>query len=93
MALTRRHFITRSALASAGVFAASKLAWAFGNSVTGIHKFIKRLPSLGVNPLGVNEDGNYIPVASPVPRTIHVPGTHRSYDVDYYKIEIAGYSQ
>lgn len=91
MALSRRRFITTSAMASVGVLAARKLAWAFGNSPTSIRKFIKRLPSLGLNPLPANEDGLYIPVAQPVPRTIR--GPRGPYKVDYYKMQIAPYSQ
>jgi FtsP/CotA-like multicopper oxidase with cupredoxin domain len=91
MALTRRRFITTSAMASAGVLAARNLAWAFGNSPTNIRKFVKRLPSLGLNPLAANEDGLYIPVATPTPRLIKGPKS--SYKVDYYKMQIAPYSQ
>jgi FtsP/CotA-like multicopper oxidase with cupredoxin domain len=92
MALTRRRFITTSAMASMGVLAARKLAWAFGNSPTNIRKFVKRLPSLGLNPLGPNEDGLYIPVATPTPRLIKGPKGAR-YTVDYYKMQIAPYRQ
>ena len=91
MALSRRRFITTSAMAGVGVLAARKLAWAFGNSPISIRKFVKRLPSLGLNPLGVNEDGLYIPVAQSVPRTI--TGPKGSYKVDYYKFQIGQYSQ
>ena len=91
MALSRRRFITTSAMATMGVLAARKLAWAFGQSPINIRKFVKRLPSLGLNPLPANEDGLYIPVAQPVPRTMR--GPKGPYTVDYYKIQIAPYSQ
>jgi spore coat protein A len=78
-------------MAGIGVLAANKLAWAFGQSPLNIRKFIKRLPSLGLNPLPANEDGMYIPVAAPVPRTI--VGPMGSYKVDYYKFQIAPYRQ
>jgi FtsP/CotA-like multicopper oxidase with cupredoxin domain len=92
MALTRRRFITTSAMASMGVLAARKLAWAFGNSPTNIRKFVKRLPSLGLNPLPANEDGLYLPVATPLARTIK-PKKGLAYQVDYYRMQIAPYSQ
>jgi spore coat protein A len=92
MSLTRRRFITTSAMAGVGVLAARKLAWAFGNSPATIRKFIKRLPSLGLNPLPANEDGLYIPVAQPMARTIK-PRMGPAYKVDYYKFQIAPYKQ
>jgi spore coat protein A, manganese oxidase len=91
MAFTRRRFITTSAMAGIGVLAARKLAWAFGQSPLNIRKFIKRLPSLGLNPLPANEDGMYVPVATPMARTI--TGPRGSYKVDYYKLQIAQYRQ
>ncbi len=91
MGITRRRFVMTSAMAGVGVLAARKLAWAFGNSPTAIRKFIRRLPSLGLNPLGANEDGLYIPVAQPVPRVI--AGPRGSYKVDYYKFQMAPYTQ
>ncbi|MEI6667077.1 MAG: multicopper oxidase domain-containing protein [Acidobacteriota bacterium] len=74
-----------------GILAAQKMAWAFGNSTTAIRKFVKRLPSLGLNPLAANEDGLYIPVASPIKRTI--AGPKGPYTVDYYKFQISQYTQ
>jgi FtsP/CotA-like multicopper oxidase with cupredoxin domain len=92
MALTRRRFMTTSAMAGLGVLAARKLAWAFGQSPISIRKFVKRLPSLGLNPLGPNEDGLYVPVATPMQRLIKGPRGTR-YTVDYYKLQIGQYSQ
>ena len=66
--------------------AARKLAWAFGQSPINIRKFVKRLPSLGLNPLGPNEDGLYVPVAQPLSRTIK-PKKGLAYQVDYYKMQ------
>jgi spore coat protein A len=89
---TRRQFIQTSTLAGLGVLAARKLAWAFGNSPITIRKFVKRLPSLGLNPLPANEDGLYVPVAQSMARTIR-PKRGPAYNVDYYKFQIAPYKQ
>ena len=51
MAITRRQFMITSAMTGSGVLATRTLAWPFGNSPRSIRKFVKRLPSLGLDPL------------------------------------------
>jgi spore coat protein A len=92
---TRRGFVRASAMGAAGIFvlkAGLRQAYAFGNSPTSIRKFVKRLPSLGLNPLPANEDGMYVPVAQPASRIVNVP-RGPAYKVDYYRIQIAPYTQ
>jgi spore coat protein A len=91
MKISRRKFVQTSAMAGAGVLAAQRFAWAFGNSPITIRKFVKRLPSLGRSPLDWNEDHLYIPVAQPVAKMIK--GPKNTYKVDYYKFQIAPYTQ
>jgi len=64
--LNRRQFLQSSLVTGAG-FAlygglASKRAWAFAQSPTGIRKFVTALPGLG--PSGANSIGQYLPLAT-----------------------------
>jgi spore coat protein A len=68
---TRRQFMKLAATASAGaaLYKAfwTERAWAFAQSPTNIRKFITTLPGLG--PLGANNIGQYIPLATKTTQT------------------------
>jgi hypothetical protein len=81
--ISRRQFVTRTAMVGAGALLLRGRAWPFDQSPTGVQKFLATLPGLG--PAEANNFGNYIPVLSP--NKTKFPGT------DYYEIVARKYSQ
>src|SRR5438477_13188460 len=63
-ALSRREFLQRTMVTTAGLALVPRIAWPYGQSPNGLRKFIQALPGLG--PTG-------IPVATP--NTTTYPGT------------------
>src|SRR5664279_1929794 len=60
--MNRRRFLKSTAMAGTGALMLRDRAWPFAQSPTNIRKFVTTLP--GVGPAGVNNFGQYIPLAT-----------------------------